>query len=95
MTTNIEGRDLDVACARAMGTYRGTCFGTDPGTLDEKLAWLRKRGFIVLSIGDDNETSARFMQRNADVEDILVVGKDVHEATARLVVEVKEAMGDA
>ena len=65
---------------------------TDPSTLDEKLAWLRRRG---ISIKATLHLSGLVVVRGLDMLKNVVghaCGKDIHEATARLVVAVEEAM---
>lgn len=116
--SDLSGRDLDVAVARALGwtfvTFPdGPCpdvrhwkrptvdayhwrpdpqFATDPATLDEKLAWLLHYGCFDIMVTPEG-VSIDFSGFDTN-HDCRVQGKDIHEATARLVVAVKEAMGD-
>lgn len=120
---DLSGRDLDVACALAMGSWyrdgdrwgitgRRACYSgpvrysADPTTLDEKLAWLRERGVKMQEAvgGDPGGPIIITVQRDGVhamiVEDFTdcgpvgpdARGKNIHDATARLVVAVKEAM---
>lgn len=70
-------------------------YSTDPATLDEKLEWLRQNASDVLAM---LSSSGKGVELSTDDYDdygfrgIVARGKDIHEATARLVVAVKEAM---
>ena len=115
--SDLSGRDLDVAVARAMGwtqacetpglradyrnwlepsggsVHRLRRYGTDPATLDEKLVWLSNRiAFAIRYLPDSGRVHVLWWPNGG--RDDVISGKDIHEATARLVVAVKEAMGD-
>lgn len=60
-------------------------YSEDCGTLGEKMWWLRSRGHVVQAVfWLDGSVSLKLLQDD-------IHGKDIHEATARLVVAVKEA----
>lgn len=61
-------------------------YSSDPMLLDAKLAWLTERGDWVLD--NDGERICATWCGN-----LYVHGDNLHEATARLVVAVKEALG--
>lgn len=72
-------------------------YSTDPATLDEKLAWLGERG--VIAVWWDDGVLAAFRWHNAIpvarfdefCGSVDAQGDTIHEATARLVVAVKES----
>lgn len=99
---DLSGRDLDVAVARALGClehYEHGCnarwmrYSTDPATLDEKLAWLRDRcDYVEIIVWRDGEVEAATCRSSMHRGDRRMHGRNLHEAVARLVVAVKEAM---
>lgn len=89
----LSGRDLDEACALALGWTSNRfdgfppAYSSDPATLDEKLVWIQTHDeqFERLEILEyRDEVIAHFW--DAYGWNRLGRGKDIHEATARLVV---------
>lgn len=107
MTEQLTGRALDEECARAMGWNHPTppssvwirdtawCFSppvysTDPATLGEMLAWLEARAYTInLMWNDRHKAWMVVMEWNEGT--LKRPGANLNEATARLVVAVKEA----
>lgn len=112
--SDLSGRDLDMACALALGwtfvTFPdGPCpdvrhwkrgdgidylrlidppFSTDPATLGEMKVWIRSMGHVVQAVHWlDGSVTLKLLPDD-------VTGGTDNEAWARLVVAVKEAMGD-
>ena len=109
MTTNeLTGRELDAACARAMGHkilnghierptggYHGIPkFSTDAATLPEKMAWLRRNGSIDIEIGRHEDDVVATWHDNYGGK-VVCRGSTIDEAVARLVVAVAEAEAGA
>lgn len=106
MSDQLEGRDLDRACAEAMHgpSIIWRHWSTDPRTQAEKLAWLRKqdwrtrRGELMCSVGE-----IRISEVVADCPEPVRVeaiglpppawayGATIDEALARLVCAVAKA----
>lgn len=91
MTDQLDGRDLDRACAEAMGKIGGR-WSTDPSTQAEKLVWLRQH-FVLVCFGfyRDGEVWAQGSIDDVDTVDMGSSGTTIDQALARLIVALAKA----
>lgn len=103
MTTELTGRALDEACAKAMGVewdpsardgtqYSLPTYSTDWLRVPEMLAWLRERGWPVRIVEGRGSVDAHrwyVESYKPSVEKLAMAsGSNIPEALARLVVRV-------
>lgn len=92
-TNELTGRELAVACGRAMyrdaASYRAACSLGKSTTVDDLLAWLHERGKLHTS-SEADWTYTRLLFRPSLTERVCAGGATFTEALQRLVVAVAQ-----